>query len=436
MDTVKSVGVAIVMVLLLAGVSSAQLDSLRVSRVASFNSGAVYNISQQGDTIFVAQNYDGSMWVDVSDPTDPVTRFEFAEGMYNNTSVIAVGDTVLAMDSGNREIFLIDKSEPDNIHAFGDIDVVDWSEEMDVNGDLIVCTSLQEGVRTIDWSDPNDPVIGHFHQDGWHYGEVHLVGEIAFVGLPFSGLMSLDCSDPANPVMLDHIADPAYGGVYTFDIRGDLAFRPAEDGFITYDISDPANLEFHSFSWTQNINHAIGELRVDGDFLYLAHHFYEPGLAVYNCSDLENIYLTGYYDTEGTNDPMGAVCVDGDYVYVGYWANSDYGWVDVFDVSAAKITLDTPEDDAELPVAFHVLPAYPNPFNATMSVPFELARPGEVTVSLFNSLGRQVYSETLNRHAGRHRFQLAPNQSLASGQYLLRMSSAGVNHSQKVVLLK
>jgi len=103
----------------------------------------------------------------------------------------------------------------------------------------------------------------------------------------------------------------------------------------------------------------------------------------------------------------------------------------------AEIALDL--DKSLLPREFVVDKAYPNPFNPTVTIPFSLPRAGEVTITLFNLLGQEVFQVNRLYAAGQHRFEFdATNigQELVSGLYFLRMQYNSYNNIQKVLLLK
>ncbi len=78
----------------------------------------------------------------------------------------------------------------------------------------------------------------------------------------------------------------------------------------------------------------------------------------------------------------------------------------------------------------------PNPFNPMTTVAFELPRSAHVSIAVYDLAGRQV--RTLvdgKREAGRHEVTL-DGSGLASGVYMVRMLSAGVDESRRITLLK
>jgi len=103
----------------------------------------------------------------------------------------------------------------------------------------------------------------------------------------------------------------------------------------------------------------------------------------------------------------------------------------------AEITLDA--SSPTVPSEFTIDAAYPNPFNPTLTIPFALPQAGEVSITLFNLLGQQVFQTIQTYTSGQHRFDFdASNigRELVSGMYFLRLQFEDQLHAQKVMLLK
>ncbi len=88
-------------------------------------------------------------------------------------------------------------------------------------------------------------------------------------------------------------------------------------------------------------------------------------------------------------------------------------------------------------MTFRLLPAFPNPFNATTVIPFELKTQTKVSLVIYDILGRQV--ETLIQEktipAGSHRISwTAPSQ--ASGVFFAHLKADGRRAVQRLVLVK
>lgn len=96
---------------------------------------------------------------------------------------------------------------------------------------------------------------------------------------------------------------------------------------------------------------------------------------------------------------------------------------------------------AALPQSTCLLPAFPNPFNPETRIRYELHKQAHISITIYDMLGRKV--KTLideNQNAGV--YQAIWNgmdnagAKAASGAYIVRMQTAEVTQTQKVLLLK
>ena len=88
------------------------------------------------------------------------------------------------------------------------------------------------------------------------------------------------------------------------------------------------------------------------------------------------------------------------------------------------------------PVAFNLSNNYPNPFNPTTTIDFDLAEPGQVSLSVFDMAGHQV--ATLvdgNLPAGSHSVTF-DGSDLSSGIYFYMMQAGNFTDTHKMVLVK
>ncbi len=89
-----------------------------------------------------------------------------------------------------------------------------------------------------------------------------------------------------------------------------------------------------------------------------------------------------------------------------------------------------------LPYNTHLRDAYPNPFNPTATIGFDLATSANIRLSVYDVLGREVAILTEGSFiAGTHRVTF-DGRSLASGVYLIRLSTPTGAHIKRVTLLK
>ena len=90
----------------------------------------------------------------------------------------------------------------------------------------------------------------------------------------------------------------------------------------------------------------------------------------------------------------------------------------------------------ETPSLFSLCDNYPNPFNPSTKIEFQIPQDGHVTLSVYNMLGQQV--STLvdrNLRSGMHHVTFDAAK-FASGIYFYRMKAKGFSQVKKMMLLK
>ncbi|MCC6476335.1 T9SS type A sorting domain-containing protein, partial [bacterium] len=93
-------------------------------------------------------------------------------------------------------------------------------------------------------------------------------------------------------------------------------------------------------------------------------------------------------------------------------------------------------DSPELPTEFALHANYPNPFNATTALNFDVPTEAHVELVIFNIAGQEVARPVDQvMAAGKHRIMYSASD-LPSGMYLVQMKSADFTAVQKIVLLK
>ncbi|MGE5399056.1 MAG: T9SS type A sorting domain-containing protein [Ignavibacteriales bacterium] len=88
------------------------------------------------------------------------------------------------------------------------------------------------------------------------------------------------------------------------------------------------------------------------------------------------------------------------------------------------------------PKEYKLYAIYPNPFNPTAKIVFDLPREGYVSLKIFNSIGKQVAALSDDVMAAGKRTIVWNASGFASGVYILRMQSGPFNAVQKLVLIK
>lgn len=107
----------------------------------------------------------------------------------------------------------------------------------------------------------------------------------------------------------------------------------------------------------------------------------------------------------------------------------------VNEIGVFVLALDSPERPA--PVSeFAVQPAYPNPFNGTTSVRFDIPVESDVQLDVFDIQGRLTKSIAASRFAAGNHVAPLDLRNQATGVYLLRVQAAENVSVQKIIFLK
>jgi hypothetical protein len=85
---------------------------------------------------------------------------------------------------------------------------------------------------------------------------------------------------------------------------------------------------------------------------------------------------------------------------------------------------------------FQLYDNYPNPFNPTTIISYNLSKPSDVKIEIYNAVGQRI-SELVNRQqlAGFHRINFDAT-GLPSGIYIYKITTANYSQSKKMTLIK
>jgi serine protease len=108
-------------------------------------------------------------------------------------------------------------------------------------------------------------------------------------------------------------------------------------------------------------------------------------------------------------------------------------WIEV---TKPGIVLSDENNTPELPFTTSISGNYPNPFNPTTTISFELAQSGQIDLAVYNVLGQRV-AQIINgyRNAGRYNEQFDASR-LGSGVYFVRMNTGSALYTHKMTLIK
>lgn len=116
------------------------------------------------------------------------------------------------------------------------------------------------------------------------------------------------------------------------------------------------------------------------------------------------------------------------------------GWRLLTFIYKADFTLGVDNSD-QFPDEFHLYPNYPNPFNPSTKIKFDIPRYSSVSIKVYNILGKEIVT-LLEKEISHGNYTInwdakdADGKLLPSGVYLIRLSTDDYTHSIKAVLLK
>jgi hypothetical protein len=85
---------------------------------------------------------------------------------------------------------------------------------------------------------------------------------------------------------------------------------------------------------------------------------------------------------------------------------------------------------------FTLHPAYPNPFNPATTIRYELPQAAQVTLTIYDLLGREVTTLVEGYTQPGHHETVWDAATQPSGIYLARLATPGYSKTIKLVLLK
>ena len=104
-------------------------------------------------------------------------------------------------------------------------------------------------------------------------------------------------------------------------------------------------------------------------------------------------------------------------------------------------SVSTPDTTPAIPATSGLSPNFPNPFNASTQIAYDIASPGLVRLKIYNTLGQPVHTlvdqfQTAGSYQVRWDVRDQQGTALAAGVYLVRLHYPGGEQTRRLLLLK
>jgi len=130
--------------------------------------------------------------------------------------------------------------------------------------------------------------------------------------------------------------------------------------------------------------------------------------------------------------------------YIVWLDNRSSGKTELFNIYGqyiSNLATGTEEPFTAVPLTFSVEQNYPNPFNPTTTIPYAIPQPGDVTFTIFDLRGAEVW-RTIRHHQSAGEYQLKWNgrtssgKKVASGNYFLRVTQNNQAINRKLIVIE
>ncbi|MFH1011953.1 MAG: T9SS type A sorting domain-containing protein [bacterium] len=161
--------------------------------------------------------------------------------------------------------------------------------------------------------------------------------------------------------------------------------------------------------------------------------------------DIYLVRLNGSGDTLWTRaigGPYAQVAIslqrttDGGYIIAGFSTTLDPSYGDFYVVKTGADEMRTEPIDGQVSRNYILYPSYPNPFNATTTLRFDLPRAGMVTLRIYDVLGREAATLVRGVKAAGHHSVIWNATAFPSGLYFARLEADGFMQTHKLLALK
>jgi len=398
-----------------------------------FDYGRIYTCKMSGDKLYL-QVMDGLPIINISDPSSPVIEdfidmFVYSYNIYDSIAYVS------GQGEGISFYNIIDPSNPILIGNF-DSELIDcnWAYHITVTNDILYgITRNYLGDKEIffaDISDLSNPIFRGTYNPGSRYlYEFCVVDSILFCSGYQGNLHIVSLSNPWNPQLMSITDTP--GRCRHIEIDGNFGYIADYDsGLTVLDISDLYNpvvisqLEtggrFNSFVPT-------GDLLIG--FNDETDYPNPTDIFIIDISDPYNPAIIVSRDVYGL---IGDILCKDNYIFICAF----------FGLLIYEYDIETGlKEVATIPSSLSLSQNYPNPFNATTIIQYNLPIASDVTIDIYNLLGRRISTivdeyQTAGYKSVIWNSRNSKGDAVSSGIYFYRLTTSEISFTKQMTLIK
>jgi len=403
--------------------------------------GHILDVALRGNHAFLASEKAGLKVVDISDAEHPVEVGSCAlPGEASSITLDRDYAYIATGEEGLRILNISDPEDPFEVGSYNSSQVYDVA----INGNFAYLTGQRFYFSVLNISDPTEPALIDTCWLGWTSSwNVAVAGNHLYVtdgregdwnmetgNLNIYDITTPDEPEPVGQLETEHLLktvvvdDKIVFVYYLEDIGGE---GPESAGVLVVDVSEPAEpqllaeyeLEYGGYVFTNDVD----DLVIVGDLLIVANSL--KGLHFIDISNPEDPFESEYLFTPGI--------AAGVAVFDHYACVADYSNFGIYDCSEHFMV---PIDQADVPKFHLLLNAYPNPFNAMITIKYLLPARSYVSMTVFDIKGREVATLINDAvEAGYHQ-AIWKGHNTPSGIYICRISGGSFEQALKMTLIK
>jgi hypothetical protein len=388
-----------------------------------FNRGGLdMGVAVSGDYAYINNSCRLSI-IDISDIQNPreIGNFEFDDP---SIDFEIQGNIAYMLEDYINPLYAIDISTPELPVLIGGYSFSSNHYSLDIY-DHYAYISEEHDIRILNISDPaNITYAGHFNYSNINNLSINILTVydrfLIYSRFDDRSINVLDLSDPVHPQQIRNFILDEYCSDAMVD--DNFIYFVSQSYLWIFDVSSWNQIsatQFDDYHWNDK-----REIEINGNYAFITSRF--SGLTVIDISNPAEPQLAGYYRI-----PNGANGISFSNNTIILAQGSNLGF---YEFTPADAIDDSSQP--KIPTEFAVLPNYPNPFNNSTTIRYELPLSADVTIDIYDIAGRHIRTLLSEKQsAGYHELNW-DSKSATSGIYFYKIRANDFTQTQKMVLIK